>query len=71
MFADYIDRGNSATAAPLIKDQLRLSSTQIGVLRSAFFWSYVPAQILAGWLAKRSNPHRTLAIGCRSQLEPR
>src|ERR1700756_1964328 len=63
VFINYVDRGNLATAAPLIKDQLGLSSTQIGVLLSAFFWSYVPAQILAGWLAERINPHRTLAIG--------
>ena len=63
IFINYVDRGNLATAAPLIKDQLRLSSSQIGLLLSAFFWSYVPAQILAGWLAERINPYRTLAIG--------
>jgi MFS family permease len=62
-FINYVDRGNLATAAPLIKDQLRLSSTQIGLLLSAFFWSYVPAQLLAGWLAERINAYRTLAIG--------
>ena len=32
VFINYVDRGNLAMAAPLIKDQLRLSSTQIGVL---------------------------------------
>src|SRR5580692_9392516 len=63
IFINYVDRGNLATAAPLIKDQLQLSSTHIGLLLSAFFWSYVPAQILAGWLAERINPYRTLAIG--------
>ena len=63
VFINYVDRGNLATAAPLIKDQLHLSSTQIGVLVSAFFWSYVPAQILVGWVADRINPYRTLAVG--------
>jgi MFS family permease len=63
IFINYVDRGNLATAAPLIKDQLHLSSTQIGLLLSAFFWSYVPGQILAGWLAEHLNPYRTLAIG--------
>lgn len=62
-FINYVDRGNLATAAPLIKDQLHLSGTQIGVLLSAFFWSYMPALILAGWLAERINPYRTLGIG--------
>src|SRR5258708_29997649 len=63
VFINYVDRGNLATAAPLIKDQLQLSSTQMGLLLSAFFWSYVPAQLLAGRLAERINPYRTLAIG--------
>jgi len=36
VFINYVDRGNLATAAPLIKDQLHFSSTQIGVLLSAF-----------------------------------
>src|SRR5450432_3726719 len=63
VFINYVDRGNLATAAPLIKDQLHLSSTQIGLLLSAFFWSYVPAQILAGWLAEHFNPYRILAVG--------
>jgi hypothetical protein len=30
VFINYVDRGNMATAAPLIKDHLHLSSTQIG-----------------------------------------
>lgn len=63
IFINYVDRGNLATAAPLIKDQLRLSNTQIGLLLSAFFWTYTPGQLLAGWLAERINAYRTLAIG--------
>jgi MFS family permease len=63
VFINYVDRGNLATAAPLIKDELRLSNTQIGVLLSAFFWTYTPSQLLAGWLAERINAYRTLAIG--------
>jgi MFS family permease len=63
VFINYVDRGNLATAAPLIKDELHLSSTQIGLLLSAFFWSYMPGQILASWLAERINAYRTLALG--------
>jgi MFS family permease len=63
VFINYVDRGNLATAAPLIKDELKLSSTQVGVLLSAFFWTYTPSQLLAGWLAERINAYRTLAIG--------
>ncbi|MEP6967090.1 MAG: MFS transporter [Pseudomonadota bacterium] len=63
VFINYVDRGNLATAAPLIKDELSLSGVQIGVLLSAFFWTYTPSQLLAGWLAERINAYRTLAIG--------
>jgi MFS family permease len=63
VFINYVDRGNLATAAPLIKDQLRLSATQIGVLIAAFSWTYTPSMFLAGWLCDRINPYRTLALG--------
>ena len=63
MFINYVDRGNLSTAAPLIKDQLQLSNTQAGFLLSAFFWAYTPFQPIAGWLAERINPYRTLALG--------
>jgi MFS family permease len=63
VFINYVDRGNLATAAPLIKDELGLTATQFGLLVSVFFWTYTPAQILAGWLAEKINPYRTLAIG--------
>ncbi len=63
IFINYVDRGNLATAAPLIKTELKLSGTQIGILLSAFFWTYTPGQILAGWLAEKINPYRTLALG--------
>jgi MFS family permease len=63
LFINYVDRGNLATAAPLMKDELRLSAGDIGLLFSAFYWTYIPSQLLAGWLAERINPWRTLAIG--------
>jgi MFS family permease len=63
LFINYVDRGNLATASPLIKDELRLSNTQMGLMISAFFWTYAPAQLLSGWLADRINPYRALALG--------
>ena len=41
VFINYIDRGNLATAAPLIQDELHLSASQLGVLLSAFYYGYV------------------------------
>jgi MFS family permease len=63
IFINYVDRGNLATAAPLIKRQLGLSNTQIGLLISSFFWVYVPGQLVAAWLVSRINAYRTLALG--------
>ncbi|HLY06918.1 MAG TPA: MFS transporter [Rhizomicrobium sp.] len=63
VFVSYVDRGNVATAAPLMKDELRLSASEIGLLFSAFYWTYIPAQLLAGWLAGRINAYATLALG--------
>lgn len=60
---NYIDRGNLATAAPLIQDQLHLSATQLGFLMSAFYWTYVAAMVPAGWLAERYGAKPVLAIG--------
>jgi MFS family permease len=63
IFIHALDRGNFGTAAPLIKDDLQLTNSQIGVLLSAFFWSYVPSHLVAGWLIGRINAYRTLALG--------
>jgi MFS family permease len=63
VFINYVDRGGLATAAPLIKDELALTSTQIGILISAFFWTYTPGLVLSGWMADRFNAYKTLAAG--------
>lgn len=63
VFINYVDRGNFGTAAPLIKDELHLSASAIGVITSAFFWSYTPCQLLTGWLTERFSPYRVLAVG--------
>jgi MFS family permease len=63
VFINYVDRGNLATAAPLIQDELGLSNAQVGLLLSAFFWSYAPAQLLSGWLAHRFDVRYVLAAG--------
>jgi MFS family permease len=61
-FINFVDRGNLATAGPLIRDQFALSNAQLGLLLSAFFWSYTPAQVPAGWLAERLNARLVLAV---------
>lgn len=63
VFVNYVDRGNLATAGPLLKAELQLSNTAFGLLISAFFWVYAPAQLLAGWAAQRFCAYRVLAAG--------
>jgi MFS family permease len=63
MLINYVDRGNLATAAPLIRTDLRLTNAQYGFLVSAFFWIYVPGQLVACWLIQKFNAYRTLAMG--------
>jgi MFS family permease len=63
LFINYLDRGNLATAAPLIASELRLSNFQVGLLISAFFWIYTPAQLGAGWLVDRLGGRLALGLG--------
>src|ERR1017187_10716516 len=52
---NYVDRSNLSIAAPVIQRQFALSSLRIGMLLSAFFWTYALLQIsgVAGWLSDR------------------
>ncbi len=60
---NYIDRGNLAVAAPLLKDELRLSTTQVGVLITAFFWTYTAVLAISGWIVDRFDVNWVLAAG--------
>jgi len=60
---NYIDRGNLSIAAPLMKDDLGMSPAQLGVLLSAFFWTYSTFQLVSGWLVDRLDVNWILAAG--------
>ncbi len=60
---NYVDRGYLSIAAPLIQDELHLDATHVGTLLSCFFWTYAPAQLLAGWLAHRFDVRYVLVAG--------
>lgn len=63
VFINYIDRSNLSIAAPLIKDELGISASQLGILLSAFFWTYSTCQILSGWLVDRFDVKWVFAAG--------
>jgi sugar phosphate permease len=58
----YVDRVNVATAADAIRQELRLSNTQLGFLQSAFGYPYLLFQIFGGWVGDRFGPRRTLFL---------
>ena len=60
---NYIDRSNLSIAAPLLKDELGISNTQLGTLLAAFFWTYGLMQIPAGWLVDHFDVKWVFATG--------
>ncbi len=50
---NYVDRGNLSIAAPAMMKDFRISPATMGVLLSAFFWTYAVFQIPAGILVDR------------------
>ena len=59
---NYIDRGNLSIAAPLLKKELQISASQLGVLFSAFFWTYTVLLFASGWLADRFDVNLVIAV---------
>ncbi|MFZ0273455.1 MAG: MFS transporter [Acidobacteriaceae bacterium] len=60
---NYVDRGNLALAAPLLGRDWGMSASQLGILLSAFFWTYVLLQVPVGWLVDRFSASSVLAWG--------
>jgi len=60
---NYVDRGNLSVAAPLLKDELHVSASQLGLLFSAFFTSYSAFIFVSGWLVDRYPVNWVLAAG--------
>lgn len=60
---NYLDRGTLAVANASIRADLGLSLSQMGVLLSAFSWSYALCQLPIGALVDRVGPRRLLGLG--------
>ena len=50
---NYLDRTVLGIAAPHISAELQIAPTVMGIIFSAFSWSYVAAQVPGGWLLDR------------------
>ncbi|WP_336762493.1 MFS transporter [Asaia sp. VD9] len=58
---NFLDRSNLAIAVPRIEAELHLSSFEIGLGLSAFFWTYALMQVPVGWMIDRFGVRRCLA----------
>jgi MFS transporter, ACS family, D-galactonate transporter len=60
---NYVDRGNLALAAPLLKVQWGTTPSQLGLLLSGFFWTYTALQFVMGHFIDRLGASRLMALG--------
>ncbi len=63
LLINYVDRGNLALATPLLKVEWGLSASQLGLLLSAFFWTYTALQFVMGLFVDRWGANRLMALG--------
>ncbi|MEO8333945.1 MAG: MFS transporter [bacterium] len=53
---NYLDRSNLSITAPAMRAELGLDTAQMGLILSAFGWTYAIMQIPGGWLVDRVAP---------------
>ena len=53
---NYMDRSNISVAASAISNDLQLNSVQLGLIFSAFGWTYAALQIPGGIMVDRFGP---------------
>jgi MFS transporter, ACS family, D-galactonate transporter len=64
LLINYVDRGSLPLAGPVyLQKELGFSSSKLGILYSAFSWTYAYFLILAGWLVDRFKVNWILAAG--------
>jgi MFS family permease len=63
-FLYFVNRVSISTAAPLIKADLGISNTQLGLVFSAFAIPYAVFQLIGGWIGDKLGARLTLALCC-------
>lgn len=59
---NYLDRANLSIAGPLLARELAIDPVRMGLVFSAFGWTYVLCQVPGGWLVDRLHPRRLYAV---------
>lgn len=55
MLINFFLRVNLAVAAPVLGPEMKLSAKSLGLLLSAFYWTYALCQIWTGWLVDHGD----------------
>jgi len=63
-FLYFVNRVSLSTVAPLVKDDLGISNTQLGLAFSAFAIPYAVFQLIGGWIGDSLGARLTLALCC-------
>lgn len=63
IFINYIDRSNLSVGAPLVQRDLHYNVREIGLLSSAFFWTYSLLQLagISGWISDHCSVGKVFA----------
>ena len=59
---NYLDRANLSIAGPALAKELTIHSSRMGLVFSAFGWTYVFCQVPGGWLVDRIHPRNLYAV---------
>ena len=59
---NYVDRANLSVAAPSIQKEFGLSSTAMGWVLGAFFWTYAAFQMPSGWFIDKVGARIAYAV---------
>ena len=61
---NYIDRVNIGVASPTLMKIFNLNPAEVGILMSAFFWSYLICMIPAGHFLNHVGPRKVVFLSC-------
>ena len=59
---NYLDRANLSIVAHVVKKDLHISAAEMGLIFSAFGWTYAILQIPGGWLLDRIGPRVAFGV---------
>lgn len=59
---NFIDRAVLSATTPAIMKEFNLDTSQMGIILSAFFWSYAICQVPSGWFADKVGQRISLTL---------